>query len=89
MNEFEYGSTSKSIIGRKIDLIFYTDIDGEKYELLSAEFKPSNVSDMVKRIQQNKNLRLNKSIMTKLIYDTGDDSISVIGMDVVGRILYI
>ncbi|CAO3626604.1 unnamed protein product [Cunninghamella echinulata] len=84
MNEFEYGSTSKSIIGRKIDLIFFTDIDGEKYELLSAEFKPSNVSDMVKRIQQNKNLRLNKSIMTKLMYDTGDDGICVIGMDVVG-----
>ncbi|CAO3653681.1 unnamed protein product [Cunninghamella echinulata] len=85
INEYEYGISSKNIMGRKIDLIFYINIDNAKYELLPIEFKPMNITSEICKIQRNKNLRLNKSIMSKLIHVTGKENTNIIGMDVVGK----
>ncbi|PHZ16226.1 uncharacterized protein RHIMIDRAFT_265501 [Rhizopus microsporus ATCC 52813] len=88
LNEYEYKTTIKGITGRKVDLIFCTAIDNEVYELFNAEFKTASASQQIIRIQQNKNLRLNKSILSKLICDTGNHSISTFGVDVVGLVGY-
>ncbi|KAI8143029.1 hypothetical protein BJV82DRAFT_669156 [Fennellomyces sp. T-0311] len=71
VNEHEHGSTTKHVSGRKVDLIFYTKIDKVKYELFFAEFKPDGISEDTKTVQENKNLRLNKSILSTLVLTSG------------------
>lgn len=80
-----YGDSTKNIMGRRIDIIFYIEIDNNEYELLTAEFKPFNVPEITTIIQQNKNIRLNKSILTRLIKFIDSTDISVIGFDFVGK----
>jgi hypothetical protein len=85
INELEHGNTRKSVAGRKIDLLVQS-VDGDNtFELTSVEFKPMGVSDAIQIVQQNKNLRINKSILSRLIKHVDDPSIGVIGMDVIGR----
>ncbi|CAO3588144.1 unnamed protein product [Absidia cylindrospora] len=86
LNELEHGGTSKHVTGRKIDLLISCKVDGDVYELSSLEFKPEGVTDLAEIIQQNKNIRINKSILTNLARRTGDvENTFVIGMDVTGN----
>ncbi|SAM07081.1 hypothetical protein [Absidia glauca] len=86
INELEHGNTRKSVAGRKIDLLVQS-VDGDNtFELTSVEFKPMGVSDAIQIVQQNKNLRINKSILSRLIKHVDDPSIGVIGMDVIGLV---
>ncbi|CAO3651397.1 unnamed protein product [Cunninghamella echinulata] len=71
-------------MGRRIDIIFYIEIENNEYELLTAELKPINLPEATTIIQQNKNIRLNKSILTRLIIFTDSTDITVIGFDFVG-----
>ncbi|KAI8356660.1 hypothetical protein BD560DRAFT_449341 [Blakeslea trispora] len=91
INEYEYGSTSNNIFGRKLDLIIKSDIFDDKnikrkIELSSVEIKPINVSENAEAIQLNKNIRVNKSILHNIFLHTGDKAKGhhVLGLDVIG-----
>ncbi|KAI8328724.1 hypothetical protein BC941DRAFT_444423 [Chlamydoabsidia padenii] len=83
-NEFEHGGVSKGVSGRKIDLLVSCDVGGDCCELSSLEFKPESATHLVENIQQNKNIRINKSILGRLANYLGDEVMnsSVIGMDI-------
>ncbi|KAG1039172.1 hypothetical protein G6F43_012566 [Rhizopus delemar] len=87
MNEIEFGETSTYISGRKIDLIVETKSVNTKnmpitIELSNAEFKKMDVDDDFVTIQQNKNIRTSKSILSSIF--TLNSGEPVIGLDFVG-----
>ncbi|KAL7309450.1 hypothetical protein PS15m_011532 [Mucor circinelloides] len=92
INELEYGECSKSIFGRKIDLIFAASIVNDAHqevliELSALEIKPAAIATNVEVIQLNKNIRVNKSILHHIYSHIGKffiDDLSVLGMDVIG-----
>ncbi|KAI7900862.1 uncharacterized protein BX663DRAFT_553837 [Cokeromyces recurvatus] len=87
INEVEFGETSTYISGRKIDLIVETKSVNTKnmpitIELSNAEFKKMDVDDDFITIQQNKNIRTSKSILSSIFsLNSGEP---VIGLDFVG-----
>ncbi|KAI8076301.1 uncharacterized protein BX664DRAFT_49842 [Halteromyces radiatus] len=87
VNELEHGNIRKSVGGRKIDMLVCSVDDDDLFELTSAEFKPMGVSEITETIQLNKNLRINKSILSRLVKHIGDPNVGVIGMDIIGKLL--
>ncbi|KAI9277063.1 hypothetical protein BDA99DRAFT_494785 [Phascolomyces articulosus] len=59
-------------------------ISGVTYELLVAEFKPKSVTQQTKIIQENKNVRINKSILSKLIRGSHDTNLALVGFNIAG-----
>lgn len=87
INEIEYGETSTYISGRKIDMIVEIKSINTKnmpitIELSNAEFKKMDVDDDSIIIQQNKNIRTSKSILSSVF--TLNSGEPVIGLDFVG-----
>lgn len=87
INEIEYGETSTYISGRKIDMIVEIKSINTKnmpitIELSNAEFKKMDVDDDSIIIQQNKNIRTSKSILSSIF--TLNSGEPVIGLDFVG-----
>ncbi|KAI8333631.1 hypothetical protein BC941DRAFT_516139 [Chlamydoabsidia padenii] len=87
MNELEHGNVTKSIYNEIFLLVRSVD-NGNGFELTSVEFKPMGVSNSTIIIQQNKNIRINKSILSRPAKHVDDSSISVIGMDIIGKSSY-
>ncbi|KAG1455204.1 hypothetical protein G6F56_007121 [Rhizopus delemar] len=87
INEIEFGKASIYISGRKIDLIVETKSVNTKnmpitIELSNAEFKKMDADDDFITIQQNKNIRTSKSILSSIF--TLNSGEPVIGLDFVG-----
>ncbi|KAI8085914.1 uncharacterized protein B0P05DRAFT_26902 [Gilbertella persicaria] len=97
INEYEYGESSKSIYGRKIDLIFAAPVvnnalQEELIELGALEIRPASVSESVEAVQLNKNIRVNKSIFHNIHFYVGNyfiDGLCMLGVDVLGLSAYI
>ncbi|CAO3614907.1 unnamed protein product [Cunninghamella blakesleeana] len=84
VNETMHACTSKNIGGKKIDLLLCCNDTNPPYEPSSIEIKTSNVSETTDIIQRNKNIRINKSILSRIINCTNDDETSVLEMDIIG-----
>ncbi|KAI7904579.1 uncharacterized protein BX663DRAFT_586171 [Cokeromyces recurvatus] len=87
LNEMEFGETSAYVSGRKVDMIVETKTVNIKnvtitVELSNAEFKKMDVEDDFITIQQNKNIRTSKSILSNIFPLEGHNT--VIGMNFVG-----
>ncbi len=86
-----YGSTIplNNGFGRKIDLIIAT----KKIELSSSEWKRKSATPRKCLQQQNKNVRVNKSILREILQLPIDEidkkNLFVIGMDFVGNLGYL
>ncbi|CEP13514.1 hypothetical protein [Parasitella parasitica] len=68
INEFDIKDTEqKNIVGRRVDVIFVGLLeDVGPIELASAEIKPANATEDMQRLDLNKNIRTNKSILNNL-----------------------
>ncbi|CAO3636405.1 unnamed protein product [Mucor fragilis] len=91
INELEYGECSKSIFGRKIDLIFAASIVNDAHqevliELSALKIKPADIAANAEVVQLNKNICVNKSILHHIhshVDNFSTDDLSVLDMDVV------
>lgn len=72
-------------MGRKIDILLTCDVNGSTYELVSCELKPDTASSITSAVQLNKNIRINKSILTRILSCIPDENTFVIALDVKGN----
>lgn len=72
---------------RKIDAIVVTNIEKERVELSSNEWKKSCVSSNTAMKQQSKNLRTNLSILNQLSRRYSIKTKNVVAMDFIGKYL--
>ncbi|KAG0035811.1 hypothetical protein BGZ83_004021, partial [Gryganskiella cystojenkinii] len=62
-----FGSTSKHISGRKVDISVRTKVNHSwNHEICIVEFKTSTASEAVCKAQQNKSVRINTAILLDL-----------------------
>ncbi|CAO3615520.1 unnamed protein product [Mucor hiemalis] len=73
---------------RKIDAIVVTDLNMERVELSTNEWKKSNVSSATATKQQSKNLRTNLSILNQLNRKYSIKTKTVVAMDFIGNAGY-
>ncbi|KAI8883818.1 hypothetical protein K501DRAFT_272299 [Backusella circina FSU 941] len=92
INETEFGICNKNIMGRRLDLreIFHLINDSnckQMADLRSIEIKRTSSDQKTKLVQLNKNIRINKSMLSSLYRFGGphlDQSIGTLGLEIVG-----
>ncbi|KAI7903088.1 uncharacterized protein BX663DRAFT_569172 [Cokeromyces recurvatus] len=79
LNEFEYGTLDKGVMGRRIALLLTGKVLNDKNEEVdiessSIEIKPACVTDDIERIQFNKNVRTSKCLLYQYLVHSGNNS---------------
>lgn len=89
-NEHEHGETTRYISGRKIDLIAEVHTvdelqDRKVLELSITEFERVDISDDNIFIQENKNVRMSKSLLASVLRQVHEDTF-VLGFNLTGML---